>query len=352
MPKGIAYPPSALNKKQVVEVIKYAIGLGLGCGLLWLAFKDIEVAQLQQDLAHVNLWYLLPGFVVGIMSHWLRAYRWTMLTEAAGHPTGHINAFWSVMVGYMANNAVPRLGEVTRCTMLARAEGIPFLAAMGTVVVERAIDVVFLLFFIGLVFLLEFDKVMAYFSQTGSEAAQTGSGIPWLWIAAGVLALGFAGVLVFRRKLLATALGAKVWKLVLTLVQSVLSIRKLRRVWLFVAVSFAIWLFYILFVYVMLLGMPGAEHTGFYFAFFLTVLGGIGMAMPVPGGLGPYHNAVLIGFTLWGLSAQLGVASALWLHTPQFLFAVAVGAIGYFVLILKKPKAHPNSPSQANSPQA
>lgn len=323
--------------KRLKETLQYVLGIGLGAGLLYLAFRDLDYIRLRNSIRGFSYWWLGPAFLVGWLSHWFRAWRWKLLIKAAGYEASKKNAFWSVMVGYMTNNAVPRLGEITRCTMLYRASGVPMVSGVGTVVTERALDVLLLLVFMGLLFLLEVDKLTAYFDQAGTTG-DTGDGGTVLLILAGVGVLVVGLAILFRRPLLRTKLGAKVWKLALGLIEAVLSIRKLRNWPLFILLSFAIWGMYTLYAYTMLMGMNNTPEAPLYFAFVATVMGAIGMAFPTPGGIGPYHNAIIITFLLFGLSREVGQTAAVILHTPQYIFAILWGAIGYFYLIFQQRK--------------
>jgi glycosyltransferase 2 family protein len=345
-----------MNKRLLGTVLKYAIGIGLGAGLLYLSFRDIEFSELQAELANLEWIWLVPAFFIGTFAHWLRAARWTMLTRAAGYPTRTWPAFWSLMVGYAANYAVPRLGEITRCTMLSRSQGIPFMSAVGTVVIERVVDVVMLLVFLGLTFLLEFDKLMGYFTTQPTDAAAqaqaTSGGVPaWvLYAVLGLLLAGGFGVFVFRRRLLRTKVGARVWAMAQQLIDALLSIRKLKRVWLFVLQSLGIWACYIVVTWIMLFSLPNVvPFNTLLFGFFITMLGAIGMALPSLGGAGTFHVAVIVGFSLY--NAPNGQAASIWLHTPQVIISILLGAIGYCVLMLSQRRATKSQRQSANNEQ-
>jgi uncharacterized protein (TIRG00374 family) len=128
----------ALKTKAVV---RYILALAVGGGIFYYVFKDVSLAELSEKFANVKWLWVAVGMSVGLGSHFLRGLRWKMLLSAAGYEVSSFHAFLAVMTGYMANNAVPRMGEVLRCTILTRSDKVPLMAGAGTVVVERAVDV-------------------------------------------------------------------------------------------------------------------------------------------------------------------------------------------------------------------
>jgi len=326
--------------KRLINLLKYFIGVGLGVTLLVFAFRDYNFAELQDELAHVNWGLAGAGILVGVLAHYIRAYRWWMLLTAADQTPTRWSAFWSVMVGYLANNAVPRLGEFTRSTMLARSQGVPFLSGMGTVVVERVIDVLMLGVFLLIGLALEFNKLLAYFDKASSadSGANESSGTSWLWYAFGAAAvlglLGMGLIWLRRERIKQTTLGAKLFGFLDTLLTAISSIRRLKNVPVFVLASFGIWGAYIMATFILFQAIPAASGTSLYFAFMATIIGAIGMVLPVPGGIGPFHSAIIATFALFGLSEADGATAALILHSlNNLLVPTLLGAVGYFWLI-------------------
>ncbi|MCS7086470.1 MAG: flippase-like domain-containing protein, partial [Bacteroidia bacterium] len=122
---------------KLKAVVQYLAALILGAGIFYLVFKDVSWADLQKRFSNVRWPWVAAGLVVGLGSHFLRGMRWRMLLSAAGHKVSSLHAFLAVMTGYMANNAVPRMGEVVRCTALTRSDKVPLTVGVATVVVER-----------------------------------------------------------------------------------------------------------------------------------------------------------------------------------------------------------------------
>ena len=127
--------------KKLFSILQYAFFLGLGIFLLWLTLRKSDWNSIISDLSDANYIFLIPATLMLVVSHFIRALRWKILMEPLGYKPSTLNTFLAVFVGYWANLAVPRLGEVLKCTILARYEKVPADKLIGTIVAERAIDV-------------------------------------------------------------------------------------------------------------------------------------------------------------------------------------------------------------------
>src|SRR4029079_6247937 len=127
--------------KKIINILQYAFFLGLGIFLLWLTLRKSDWNSIINDLSAANYMFLITATLMLVLRSFLRALRWKILMEPLGYNPSTLNTFLAVFVGYWANLAVPRLGEVLKCTILARYEKIPADKLIGTIVAERAIDV-------------------------------------------------------------------------------------------------------------------------------------------------------------------------------------------------------------------
>ena len=134
--------------------------------LLWFSLKGLTGENKGEFLLETwraadKGWLMLMA-VIAIISHLLRAERWRMLLQPSGYKGKLSYSFLSLMVGYLVNMVIPRGGEVSRCNNLHKLEKTPVDVSFGTVVVERIIDLVCLLFLIALAFILEWDRLIAF----------------------------------------------------------------------------------------------------------------------------------------------------------------------------------------------
>lgn len=343
-----------MNKK-LSSILKYVLGLGLGFGLLYLALSDFEFSELQEKLENANLYLILLALVVALASHFFRAARWKMMLKASNHDAPLLNTYAALMVGYMVNQALPRGGEVARCTMLLRSDNVPVSTSVGTVVTERVFDLLVLLILIATFGLIELEKalsfpetILAEVERYGADQPQPsdGSGIPWLYIFGGIAVLGMALFLVFRKKIMATAIGQKAKAFLLDTFQAAKSVTRLERPWMFFVHTILIWVCYGIMTALPVMALDSGNELDmniWYFGFILMVMGGLGMAMPVPGGIGPYHFSVLITFLVFfgeGMR-EMGQSVAILIHSTQVIMLVGTGFISWLYLVAVGKRSKP-----------
>ena len=139
--------------------------LGLALGLLWLVFKDQDLKEVFNKIQDANFSWIALSLIFAFLAFVSRGYRWNMLLEPLGYRASLHNSYHSMMVGYLANLLVPRIGEVTRAGFLSRREKIPFEAVFGTVIVERIIDLLLLVLAIAFVLIFQMDTLGGFFVE-------------------------------------------------------------------------------------------------------------------------------------------------------------------------------------------
>ncbi|HYH56637.1 MAG TPA: lysylphosphatidylglycerol synthase transmembrane domain-containing protein, partial [Anseongella sp.] len=153
------------KKARLFSIFRYVLLLGLGLLLLYLAFKGQDLNRIASDLRHADYFWVGASLLMILVAHIFRAIRWRMLINPLGFRPGLGNTYHAVIIGYLANLALPRMGEVTRCGVLNRTEKIPVNALIGTVITERLIDVFCLVFVTALSVLLKFDLISGFIYQ-------------------------------------------------------------------------------------------------------------------------------------------------------------------------------------------
>src|ERR1044072_2457274 len=131
-----------MASKNAKSIIQFIILLGIGILLIWLSLSSITPDQKKEIIVAfqtADYFWVFVAMVVAFLSHFLRAYRWNYLLKPVGHKIDLLNASCHVFVGYFANYGIPRMGEVSRCTLAARNDKVPFEVAFGTVITERII---------------------------------------------------------------------------------------------------------------------------------------------------------------------------------------------------------------------
>lgn len=331
-------PPSKLNK-QLANVIKIAVFFGLGILLVWLAIRNLTPQQktdIVDAFKSANYFWLFATMVIGIISHVSRSIRWNMLLRPMGYNPRLINTFCAVMVGYLVNFGIPRGGEVTRCGILSRYEKIPLQKVIGTMVTERAIDVLLLLVVFVIGFFVEFDKLNDFvqkevFSRFEAKFAP---------LAHNAYLLALVGVILISMVFIAWRLrhfvrNLKLYHTLKGFVKGfwdgVRAVGNLESPLLFIAHSIFIWLMYFLAVYVGFFCLPQTSQLGLGAALSVLAIGSIAM-MVTPGGFGAYPLFVAKIMLIYQVGEAIGQASG-WLNWGgQFVSILLVGLAALIVL--------------------
>jgi hypothetical protein len=129
---------------------KFWLGVAISGLFLWLALRNLHLADVWTALAGANYVWLLPGIAIYFAAVWVRTWRWHYLLRPL-KPVSTRRMFPVVVIGYMGNNIYPaRIGELLRAYVLRRREGVPFSASLATILVERLFDGVVMLAFVFL----------------------------------------------------------------------------------------------------------------------------------------------------------------------------------------------------------
>ena len=329
-----------MNSK-VISVLKFFLLLAIAVGLLLFAFRGISLRSIVQEIVKANVWWVLLSVVPSIAALVSRSYRWNLLIEPLGYKPKLIKTFYAVTIGYFANLGFPRLGEVTRCAALSKAESVPFNMLLGTVIVERVVDVLTLIICLILTAIIELNRLGTFLVGTiidpVIEKVKQLFSSPVLLAGLVIVIIAVLFVVRYFRIKSKRAKGeSRIVHLFRGLVSGLKSIGQLKRPWLFIFHSILIWVLYLLSVYLCFFALPVTRGLGLTAALFLLVAGGLGMSAPVQGGIGAYHLLVSQGLMLYGLSKRDGLAFATLVHTSQILMIILLGSASLFLLFINR----------------
>jgi glycosyltransferase 2 family protein len=315
------------------KFLKIAFFFFIGILLIWWSLHQIppqEWDKFKLSLQHSRFWIILPVFFILSLSHFLRALRWRLIMEPLGYQPGIVNTFLAVLIGYLANLAIPRLGEVLKCTLLSKYENVPADKIVGTIVAERAFDVLCL----GLVFLLaltlQFTVIQTGWQQLQSIPTSGASNNNQLFIEIiiGILIAALLLFFVFRKKL--KTITATIKNILMGVWQGIMSATKLKKHNLFFFYSFGIWFLYLLATYIGLYGTIGTESS-FSTAISCLAYASIGMII-TPGGIGAYAYFMAKVLELNGIDYTLGLANGTLQWFSQFLIVLVLGGVSLIII--------------------
>ncbi len=332
-------------KKKVLSVLQYLLFLGLGIFLVWWSLRKVDEKDWEEcknALLNANYWYIIPVIIALLASHYSRALRWKLLMEPLGYKTRISNTYMAVLIGYLANLAIPRLGEVLKCTVLARYEKVPADKLVGTIVAERAFDLICLIIVMSITFFTQADIIGEYFGNMinknfGAKIALFTPGkIALLVIILAVLVLG--GVFLLK-KLSHISFIQKINKIIYGIWQGLTSVRYIKnKGWFFFHTAF-IWIMYLVSVQMGMWAM--SETAGFGLKTSLSCLSTGSIAMIItPSGIGAYPVFIQETMAVYGVKNTIGLAFGWMMWTVQFFQILIAGFIALALLpyFNKQPK--------------
>jgi glycosyltransferase 2 family protein len=336
-------------RKSILQTLKFLAFFAVGIALLWIAFRNSDFKKLWLELKEANYSWLLLSVLFSIFAYISRARRWVLLINPLGYRPTTKNAFYSLMTGYLANVALPRIGEITRCVALGKKEKIPVDQLIGTVVIERTIDF-FSLLTIMIILIFTSGNQIGQFLKGSllvpiQDRVVSVFGNTWiLWVTLftiGVIILFF--MFRYRKSLRKIRFFSKMFDVAHGIINGLKTITNLERKWEFVFHTLFIWMNYALMTWVVVFSLESTSHLTFGNSIFILVIGGLAMSAPVPSGMGAFHYFVSQGLLIVnGIPVEDGLAYALMTHESQLIFVAITGAISFFI-IFRKEKVIPQT---------
>lgn len=319
-------------KKTIVKILQFLAFFAVGAFIFWLIYKDQDIEHIKSVLKNdVKYGWVWLSLFLGLLSHISRTLRWGMMIEPVGHKPRFINTFLAVMVGYLMNMAFPRMGEVSRCGVLARYEKISFTKLIGTVVAERLVDMISLLILLGVVIFSQFGK-MLHFIEVNPEIKEKLMAVISSPVLLVVLAIAVVLFIVFRKAFKHTVIFRKIMEIIKNFKEGFISIRNIKnKGWFFFHSAF-IWVMYYLMLYVIFFAFDFTSNLTPIAGLTTFVLASFGMVAPVQGGIGAWHFMAKEALSLYGVANENGIIFAFVAHTSMTVMIIFIGIISLLIL--------------------
>jgi uncharacterized protein (TIRG00374 family) len=324
-------------KKILNYTLKTALPIVLGAFILYMVYDDFDFSQLWSGLKEMNLVWFMVSVIFGIMSHVIRGWRWKLTLAPLGYNPSAATCVDSVYVAYAANLVLPRVGEVSRCAVLTKYDGVPFSKALGTLVAERLIDMLLVLLFVCVMLLTQLDVFLSLFAQTGTNEASFAElfSSPKTYAIIAAVVVACVTLWIPMKK---TRLYAKVKQAIGGFVDGLLSLKTMNRKGLFLLYTIGIWVGYFLEFYLAFFCFPFTAELTVVQGLVIFAAISLAIVIPTPNGAGPWHFVVISMMTLYGVSNTDASSFALIVHTFQTLGVIMLGAYGWVALQVRNRK--------------
>ena len=314
------------------RVLKYFLSLLVAGVLLYFSFKGVNWNDFVEGLKGCNWWFVALSGIAGVMAFYLRGLRWRDLLQPLDPSISRRTAFNAVNIGYIANFALPRIGEFVRCgviTKKSKSKGngaASYDRVLGTVVLERVWDLfTMILLIIGLL-LFTWRK----FGQFFTEEIFYKMNLSIWWLLLLLIFVSAIGIYSLWRWRNSNKFFRKIWSILSGLFQGFGTCVKMEGKWRFILHTVLIWAMYWLMAASIMWSVPDLVDFTMADALFLSLVGGLGWVIPVPGGFGAFHYIVSLALTIvYGIPMEVGVVFATLSHETQALTMLVFGGLSY-----------------------
>lgn len=326
-------------KGNMGKIIRYALSVVVAGALVYFAFRGTDWKAFMDGLAGTNWWFICLSVLVAIVALLFREERWRLQLLPIDRSMSRFPVWHGSNVGNLLNIVIPGVGEITRCGYVSTGKA-PFDKVFGTILMERAWDVLAVMLLLVIAALASTDVIVPFLGEQVFAPFTGRFDFSLWWIIVIVVLLVGAGLrAVFRfsgRNALCTRLAG--W--LKGILAGFSSFARMEQKLLFVLYSAGIWVMYILMTYFTFLAIPGLGHLTFADALFISAVGNIASVIPTPGNIGPYHYLVGMAISTIYLQADAmtapGLLCATLSHGTHAILLILLGIESYFRISFKK----------------
>ena len=330
-------------RQKIYTILKFSVFLSLGLLIFWWVYKDQNAQEIVTELKKANYFWIAISLILSLLSHLSRAIRWKLLINPLGHKISTLNSFFAVLVMYISNMAIPRSGEITRCSIIKKYEKISLSKLFGTVVIERTFDFLMLFILLFVVLLTQYDVVLDFIQRNPGVEQKVSSILQIQYLIIFLIFLIALAVFTyfFRKRFKESVVYIKFIELAKNFISGIDSVRKMDKKWAFLFHSIFIWVMYFFMIYVTFWAFEFTEHLSLLAGLTVFVMSSFGMIAPSPGGIGTWHFMAIETLIIYQISYANATAFALVAHGAMNLFLLVIGVIALVLLPVINNKKKP-----------
>ena len=320
-----------VNLRVSKKIAKTLFPLVIGIVVLWLLYKDIDLAELWEITKTANFTIIAYSLLFGLAGNIFRALRWELTIHSVGYYPKRISLIYAVLGNYAVNFVLPRAGEVWRAGVVTKYDKVPISTTFGTLIVDRFFDVVAMGFIMLLCFVLDFKFFTSYLQTNPAVGSGVVSTLSSFWLYGSILAL-FSVIYILIRFLPNFFLIKKMKLFYQGTKRDIMTVWKMKRKGLFILYTFLCWFGYYLYFYLCFYAFDFTEHLGPTAGLLVFAMSSLGVAAPTQGGIGAWHFMVITSLLVYGVTYEQGSAFAGAIFTIQSIWLILIGLISIFAI--------------------
>ncbi|MCE5226429.1 MAG: flippase-like domain-containing protein [Porphyromonadaceae bacterium] len=328
-------------KSTLRTILKICLPLAFGVLLLWFLYRKMDVTVIMKVIKEgVRYDIILFSLLFGAGANVIRGLRWELLIRSLGDRPKRSNVIWAVLGNYAVNLVLPRVGEVWRCGVVSRYDKISFSKLFGTLLVDRVMDTITVGLITAFIFVSNFGFFLSFFSKNPAllEGFQATFTSLWIYVAAVTIAIIVWFVFTYMKHF---TLVKKIKATLYSMWEGIRSVWFMKEKSKFIIYTLLIWVGYFLYFYITFYAFDFTKDLGITVGLIAFTMSSIGVAVPVQGGIGPWHFMVIATLVCFSVNENDAAAFALVVHTLQTVWFGLVGLAGIVALSVtnsKKPK--------------
>jgi hypothetical protein len=321
---------------KTVKILKSVFWAILALILLWFSFRGVDWAEFWKVIRGSRWGYVLLAMAAGVLSFIFRALRWRLLLLPGEPETKRLDCYDGFTIGKLCDFAIPHVGEFVRCGYVVTPR-MTYDKALGTVVLERAWDILMLLLMIAVLLVFRGDQYGAFFMDRMLEPAAARLNISFWWLLIALALLAGAAVWAVVALRHRSRFCAGVAGFFRGLVQGFSSFLKMKGKGWFLLLTALLWLMFLMMSWFIIKALPMDLGLGLVDALFIMLVGSVAGIVPVPGGFGAFHYLVALALqTLYAVPFETGIIFATLSHESQAVTMILCGLLSYARQALKR----------------
>lgn len=320
-----------INAESVKSVLKTLLSLLLGLFIIWVMYRNTDMGDLWEIVRSANFGIIAASLIFGLIGNYVRGLRWELFVNSLGYHPPRASIVYATLGNYAVNFVLPRAGDLWRCGVVSRYDKIPFGKTFETFLVDKVVDVIAGLLVIFVSVALYIDFFVSYF-QNNPQLASNVTGFfssPWFFVMlGGILLIVVLMLSVFRK----SPLMRKIKRFFMTLLYDLKLIWAMKEKWRIIIYTILVWLCFYLYFYICFYAFDFTTGLGPLAGLIVFAMTNIGISVPVQGGIGPWHFAVISSLLILGVAENQALAFAGAVFTIQSVWQILYGLFGVIAM--------------------
>lgn len=320
-----------MKSNSVKKQLKTLFSLSLGILIIWAMYKDTDMGELRHIIQSANIGVIASSLIFGLVGNYIRGLRWELFVNSLGYHPPRASIIYATLGNYAVNFVLPRAGDIWRCVIVSKYDKIPFSKTLEAFLVDKMLDIVTGLTIIFVSVLFSIDFFASYLNNNPHLSDGFTNLFSSLWVYVGMGA-GLLIVILLCTVFKKSPPMQKVYKFFSTLKNDLALISKMKEKKRIFIYTILVWLCFYLYFYICFYAFDFTKGLGPLAGLIVFAMANIGVSVPVQGGIGPWHFAVISSLLIFGVMENEALAFAGAVFIIQSVWQILYGLFGVLAI--------------------